>query len=137
MRLAHSTEQDVPQIQEWIKLDPHHKEHDPKWWLTGNGLLSFVLLDDKGPLCYVRLDKEDNMVRLHTQFGPREEVNKIRLIKGMLHCIPIVISFSMGQRDVTGVVFSSVSESLIFFMEKKYDFKSVGNDDYVLDFEAK
>lgn len=133
MKLTESTLSDIKQLTEWIASDSYHKvQGQAEWWLTGNGgLLSFCLQDEKGPLCYVRLDAPyEGLVRLHTQFGPIEEVSKIRLVRGMLKCIPIVIDFSKNQ-GALGIIFNSVSPTLIAFMSK-YGFRPTEDDDFVL-----
>ncbi len=56
--LSPTTRKDIPKIEEWIAVDPFHKDedqHSAEWLLTGNGILSFCVADDQGPLCYVRL----------------------------------------------------------------------------------
>ncbi len=136
IKLTASAAGDIPQIEEWVAADPYHKHQgQPEWWLTGNGLLAFCLQDDKGPLTYVRLDEEGEYVRIHTQFAPESEVSKRRLIAGMIQCMDSLIVAYVGKRN--GMIFNSVSPALIAFMNKKYEFKSVGGDDYRLDFEVK
>lgn len=129
-----STEQDLPQIAAWVAADPYHKHQgQPEWWLTGNGLLAFCLLDDKGPLTYVRLDEEGEYVRINTQFAPREEVSQRRLVVGMLKCMKVLTELYI--KDKKGFVFDSVSPTLIAFMSKREGFSSIGNDQYQIDFE--
>ena len=137
-KLTPTTQEDIEQIKEWISLDPFHKDDlsfkEPEKLLTGRGLLSFCLSDDFGPLCFVRLDAEGEMVRFMTQFGPEEEVSKKRLIVGLLSTgIPALIAFAKGK-GYKGLVFESINESLINFMAKQGFKSSVGND-YVLTFE--
>ena len=128
---------DIPQIEEWIAKDPYHKHQgQSEWWLTGNGLLAFCLQDDKGPLTYVRLDEEGEYVRIHTQFAPEEIVSKRRLVLGMVQCLTELVKIYQSQSKA-GLIFSSVSPLLIAFMKKYFNFKSVGGDDYRLDFEVK
>jgi hypothetical protein len=136
--LTATTEVDLPQISEWIQADPYHKD-DPRnqaeFLMTGLGLLTFCLTDDKGPLCYVRLDAEGDLMRLATQFGPEEEVSKRRLVVGLLNeGIPAIIAFGK-ENGYKGIIFESVSPSLIAFMDKA-GFKSVGGVDYQLTFEV-
>lgn len=133
--LRPTTESDVEQIQEWIQLDPWHKD-DPTWkadgLLTGNGVLCFCLSDDKGPLCFVRLDAEGSMLRLATQFGPEMEVSKSRLAKGLLSTgIPAIVEFGK-VKGYKGIVYESTNESLINFMKIQGFFKAAGKDDYAL-----
>jgi hypothetical protein len=93
-------------------------------------------MDSQGPVCFVRLNTdEDNRVEIHTQFAPPEEVSKIRLIKGMLWCIPVVTEFA-DSKQAKGLVFSSRSESLITFMKTRFSFVFIGDDKYAFDFET-
>lgn len=132
-----STENDLEQLTEWIQHDPYHFHlGQPEWWLTGvkDSLLAFCLMDGRGPLTYVRLDNEGEYVRIHTQFAPEAVVGKRRLIVGMIQCMEQLIRLYTPSK--MGMVFNSVSPTLIAFMSKKFGFKPVGNDDYQLDFEG-
>lgn len=134
IKLVASTVDDAKQIQAWTDVDQWHKgQNNPLWWVTGNGLLAFVLTDDKGPLCYVRLDREDKLVRLHTQFAPANEVGKLRLVRGMMKCIPIIVDIA-NKNKAEGVVFSSSSPTLVAFMRNKFGFELAQDGDYVLAF---
>ena len=135
IKLVPSTEQDIEQLTEWIKSDPYHKDClNPVWWLTGadGSLLCYCLQDSEGPLCYVRLDPKDSdgLIRLHTQFAPVEQISKIRLVKGMLKCVPIMMEFCK-QQQATGLVFESRSSLLIDFMKRKFGFKDLSQDQFV------
>lgn len=134
MKLIPSTEQDITTLTQWIQNDPYHKDYlDPLWWLTGadGTLLAFCLTDDQGAICFVRLDeKNDNTIRLHCQFAPRDQVSKIRLLKGMLKCIPVVQSFCRNE-GASGIVFQSVNPLLIDFMKRKFGFEHVSQNDYL------
>jgi hypothetical protein len=139
IKFTPSTYEDLEQLGEWILHDPYHFHlGQPEWWLTGaaGSLLAFCLMDDRGPLTYVRLDEEGEYVRIHTQFAPKTEVSNRRLVVGMIYAVKSLIKLyeSEGKK---GLVFNSVSPSLIGFMDKHLGFKSVGNDDYRLDFEEK
>jgi hypothetical protein len=94
------------------------------------------LMDDKGPLTYVRLDDEGEYVRLHTQFAPVSEVSKRRLVVGMLQCMELLTNTYKAQQGRKGFVFQSVSPTLIAFMGKRQGFSSIGNDEYRVDFEV-
>lgn len=130
-----STLDDVEQIKEWAQVDPYHfHQGEPEWWLTGNGgLLAFCLQDELGPLAYVRLDTEGDLTRLHTQFAPETVVSKKRLVVGMLAAIPTTIPY-LKKQGSRGIIFNSVSSSLIGFMSK-IGFFPVSGDDYALSFE--
>jgi hypothetical protein len=137
MKFSESTEQDIEQLTEWIAHDPYHfHQGQPEWWLTGaeGSLLAFCLMDDRGPLTYVRLDTEGEYVRIHTQFAPESVVSKRRLVVGMITAIEILTNIykSSGSK---GLIFNSVNPSLIGFMNCLH-FTAVGNDDYRKDFEV-
>ena len=135
INLSESTKADLQQIEEWIIADPYHKHQgQPEWWLTGNGLLAFCLMDDKGPLTYVRLDDEGEYVRINTQFAPREIVSQRRLVVGMLKCMSVLTD--LYKTNKKGFVFESTSPTLIAFMSKRQGFSSTGNDQYLVDFEG-
>src|SRR5216684_7331739 len=134
MRFTPSMIEDVPQLLEWIQIDPYHfHQGQPEWWLTGadGSLLAFCLMDERGPLSYVRLDAEGEYVRIHTQFAPELVVSKRRLVVGMIWAVKclVVMYKSWGK----GFVFNSINSSLIAFMNKHLGFKPVGNNDYRLD----
>jgi hypothetical protein len=130
-----STADDLEQLGEWIAADKLSRPSTPSWWFTGQGLLTFCLQDSIGPVCYVRLEREDQMTRLHTLFGPPEEVHKIRLVKAMLKAIPVVIEYSKST-GASGVVFDSKSESLISFMKRQGFISLDKGDDFVLYFKV-
>lgn len=129
---------DLDILAEWIKHDPYHFHlGQPEWWLTGaeNSLLAFCLMDERGPLSYVRLDDEGEYIRIHTQFAPEAVVSKRRLLVGMIQAVEKLIEIFTAAH-AKGMIFNSVSPTLIAFMIKKFGFKAVGNDDYRLDFEG-
>jgi hypothetical protein len=135
INLSPATSDDLPQLIEWINADPYHKDQgQPEWWLTNNGLLAFCLMDDKGPLTYVRLDEEGEYVRINTQFAPESIVSKRRLVVGMIRCMSVLTDIYKTQAK-KGFVFESVSPTLISFMSKRQGFSSIGNDQYRVDFE--
>lgn len=137
MKFTESTESDIEQLSEWIKADPYHKDClNPYWWLTGNGgLLSYCLQDNRGPTMYVRLDKENDLLRLHTQFSPESEVSKLRVVKSLLWALP-KMEVIAHENNLKGFIYKSVSPSLIDFMKKKFGFVSADSDnDYQMMFE--
>jgi hypothetical protein len=129
---------DLNQLQDWIRQDPFHCD-DETWensegMLTGNGLLAFKLVDEKGALCFVRLDAEGELVRITIQFALENEVSKRRLVVGLVKLgIPMMVK-AAKNKGFKGLVFRSVSESLIKFGIKQ-GFKAIGNDDYAMAFE--
>jgi hypothetical protein len=136
IRLLPVTREDLPQIEEWIRQDEWHRD-DPKFiaeeMLTPNGLLSFCLDDEKGPVCFIRLNSDGDRVRLVIQFAPESEVSKRRLITGLIRGgIPAMKSFAK-QKGYKGLVFESVNPSLILFGIRQGFTLDKGND-YVLQF---
>jgi hypothetical protein len=91
-------------------------------------------MDSKGPLTYIRLDRESDYVRIHTQFAPESVVSKRRLVVGMIAAVKKLID--VYQSQAKGLVFNSVNKSLVAFMGNHLNFTSVGNDDYQLEFEG-
>lgn len=131
-----STLSDIEQLTEWIAHDPYHfHQGHPEWWLSEaeGSLLAFCLMDNRGPLAYARLDAEGEYVRINTQFAPESVVSKRRLVVGMIWAVRCLIKLYKGGA-VKGFVFNSVNPSLIGFMDKHLGFKSIGSDDYRLDF---
>lgn len=134
INFSESTSADVKQITEWTARDLYHTEEYPEWWLTGNGLLAFCLMDERGPLAYVRLNAEGEYVRIHTQFAPESIVSKRRLVVGMIECVRKLIEIYKAD-EKKGLIFGSISPTLVAFMDKHLGFKPVGISDHRLDFE--
>jgi hypothetical protein len=127
-----STEQDLEQIQDWTDRDKHHRgQNNARWWLTGNGLLSFALYDGKGAVFYVRMDGGE-YARLSVQFAPEEIVSKIRLTKAMLQTFPKLVDIAR-ENGSKGMIFYSESPTLIGFMGK-LGFKDQGDGNFKLTF---
>lgn len=134
INISETTQDDIPQIAEWIAADPWHSG-DPKWqhpenMITGCGLMSFCLEDESGPLAYVQLLDYGNDARIAMQFAPEEQVNKRRLILGLIKVgIPVMLGLAEGF-EKKGLVFETFSPLLIGFAEKN-GFRRVGEtDDY-------
>ena len=139
LRLTSTEFSDLYQIREWMAIDPWHSHLPIKTaeeLLTGRGLLCFCIQDDKGPLVFVRFDKddEDGVFRVSTQFGPESEVSKRRLIVGIQRqLVPTIVAFGKDKK-FKGAVYESISPKLIEFMSK-FGFRPAGNNDYMLTFE--
>jgi hypothetical protein len=132
IRFEVSKEQDLEQIQDWTDLDRYHRgQHNPKWWLTGNGLVAFRLDDSKGAVFYVRLDGGE-YARLSVQFAPEELVPKIRLVRAMLQTFPKLVEIAK-ENGSKGMIFYSESPTLIGFMSR-LGFKDQGDDNFKLTF---
>jgi len=136
MKLTPSTEQDVEQLTEWIKADEYHKDVlNPHWWLTGNGLLSFRLEDSKGVAMYVRLDRDEDLLRMNFQFAPPEVVSKMRVARTLLWIVPKMRVIA-DQNQLKGLIFRSRSPNLVTFGQVAFSFVPVENNDYKLMFEV-
>lgn len=137
MKLDTSNQNDIYQLTEWIQNDPYHRDYlNPAWWLTGNGLLSYVIVDSKGPTMFVRTDAENGLLRIHTQFAPVSEVSKLRVIKSIIFALPGMKAVAL-QNKLTGFIYKSTSPDLIKFMQVKFNFTPTGaDDDYQLPFEV-
>jgi hypothetical protein len=136
MELQASTDRDIDQLLEWIILDPYHRDQvNPFWWLTGNGILSYKIVDSQGTTMYVRLEADSKLMRIHTQFGPEDQVSKLRVIKSLVWTLPKMEAIG-NKHELTGFVFKSTSPSLIKFMITKFGFTPIGNDDYSKPFEG-
>jgi hypothetical protein len=140
LRLIATEKTDLAQIREWMKKDSWHS-HLPNQTaeelLTGTGLLCFCIQDDKGPVVFVRFDKDkdENLLGVSTQFAPESEVSKRRLIVGLTKIlIPTIIRYGKKNK-FDGAIYNSVSPKLIEFMSK-FGFNPIGGNDYVLTFEV-
>lgn len=135
IQLKASVLTDVDQIRDWIQADPWHKGlYEPEYWLTGNDCyVAFCLDDEIGPTMYVRFDREGQMLRLRTQFGPPDEVSKERISNAILEAIPAFIRNL--DKEIKGIVFETENRSLASFMKYKLNFEPIGNNDYCLKFE--
>lgn len=110
---------DQPMILRWMESDPYHCINatitGSEWWLTGMGLLSGCIEDAHGPAMFFRFDREDNLVRLHTQFGPENEVSKRRVVKVIMEALPALRTKAL-EYGGRGFIFESTSPLLIRFM---------------------
>ena len=135
-----TTLDDQPEILRWSLADPYHSSNavidGPGWWLTGADCLqAFCAEDDAGPVMYVRLDQEDNLIRMHIQYAPESEVDKSRVIETMKIGL-LTISIWAKELGNKGLIFESTSPSLIKFC-LKLGFMPADRDnvnDYVLVF---
>ena len=140
MDIRATSKTDLETIRNWIELDPWHQGSDrcrADFLLSGaGGILAFCLEDEHGPVAFVRLDKDDKRVRLATQFAPENIVSKRRLVVGMARLgIPVALKFAK-DKGYEGIVFESISPSLISFMAR-YNFKHDKDNDYLLKFEER
>lgn len=129
-----TTPMDIERLKQWIESDPYHRGTDPLFWMTGNGLLSFRVEDQKGTTMYIRLDKDDNLLRIHTQFAPENQVSKLRTVKSLILGFPKIECVARAN-SLDGYVFGSYSPDLILFMVRKFGFTPISDGDYRLLFE--
>ena len=138
INVSETTQDDVPQIAEWIAADPWHSGHpgwqNPENMMTGHGLISFCLEDESGPVAYIQLTEDvgGEYVRVAAQFAPEEQVSKRRVAKGLAKggfAIMLGLAEGYGKK---GIIFESFSPMLIEFV-KRNGFVQVGEtDDYLL-----
>jgi hypothetical protein len=126
MRFEPTTVEDVPQIKSWIALDEFHHEQDALFYLGGtNTIVAVRLMDADGVVLYLRADVEGPAVRLHVQFGPVEQVSKLRTARALMKAVP-----AFADAVKKSLVTESVSPSLIKFLQR-VGFQTVeGTDDY-------
>jgi hypothetical protein len=128
-----TTFEDVPQLARWIQADPWHTIKDSTdWWI--HGYLTFKLADDKGTVIFVRFDREKDVLRLHSQFGPLSEVSERRVASAIIQGIQNFIPYAKLD-GATGIITESISVKLVSFLQQHLGFKPVlSTDDYELDF---
>lgn len=139
IRLTETTPQDIQQVKEWIAADPWHRDDPlnqfPERMITGNGLLSFCIQDDEGPVCYVKLTEDGGLVRCAIQFGPESEISRKRVSKALTEAGVPAMKIFAKEAGYTGLIFESVNPELIAFA-KKFGFNAVGDDQFVAVFEG-
>jgi hypothetical protein len=136
VQLVASTESDLPQIQTWCKSDIDFTHHhiDPRFFLTGQGYLTTKIDDSEGTTLYARFDREDSLLRMHTQFATESIVSRKRVARAISTALPPFIEHVRAS-GITGILFETTFPGLADFM-KKFGFKKLDgeNDDYVLMF---
>ena len=130
VKFVPTVDADRPLIESWIDADFWHSVKDAKWWTFG--YLTFKLIDEHGITMFVRLDREGDLVRLHTQFAPVEEVSKKRVATAIMQAIPEFIPYAKLD-NLTGIITESISERLVAFL-KKLGFEHIAGYDYMLKF---
>ena len=134
MNLEIVTDQDLARIQDWIDQDTSKIHKQPAEWLTGNGQLAFRHDDLRGPVCYVRVDKENELLRLYYLFAPESEVSKSRNAKAILMTLGMLIDYAK-HLGLKGLIYDSKSEKLIQFVHVAFGFVPAGEDNYKLEWE--
>lgn len=121
IKFSAATLDDRPQILEWTQDDPYHSERaqniGPDWWITGSdSLLAACVEDGGGPVFYFRLDDDGDLVRLHIQFAPLNQVSKGRVARSIIRALPLWANYAKTLMK-KGIVFESINPSLIKFGE--------------------
>lgn len=118
LKYRHPTIEDLPKLNEWISVDPDHRNK-----CTGD----FFLLkpEDKGMQCIAVEDdigtifflKFTNVLSVDVQFPPEENSDKERIREALKEALAY---FSVSSRNLGyhGMIFESVSRSLIQFFQK-------------------
>lgn len=140
VKLTETNPEDVEQIREWVAVDPWHKDdplcQSPESMITGNGLLSFCVQDDEGPVCYVKLTQDGLLrVRISIQFGPESEVSRKRVSIGLAQRGVPAMKLYAKKFGYRSLVFESKNPELIAF-SKRFGFEAVGNDQFVAEVEG-
>ena len=127
------TAEDFPKLIEWMHTDIDETHHAmvPEFWITGNGYVSFQIADNEGTCFYTRFDKEQDGLRMHTQFAPESTVSKQRNVDAILATLPTFIE--KVRKDFQFIVFETTFPKLAFFMQVALGFRLVeGSNDYRL-----
>ena len=134
MKFSPAISDDLPRIAEWIGADPSKRDTPAEWFLTGTECIFAACVEDQsGPVMYVKLIREGSLARLHTLFiAPETAASKRRIVSVMLEGFPKLVAV-LGEQGLTGIVFESISESLVAFMTK-FGFKHADQNDYELMF---
>lgn len=138
IKLTETTSQDVEQIREWVAADPWHCNdllcQHPELMITGYGLLCFCVQDDEGPLFYVKLTEDGELIRCAVQFAPESEVSRKRTAQGLAEVGIPAMKMYAEQTGYKGLIFESENSELTAFT-KKLGFDAVGGNQFVMAFE--
>lgn len=127
-------QEDLQLLKSWIGNDPWHTNKEAVEWWT-KGYISFKLVDELGPTVFIRFDREDDRVRLHSQFAPSQEVSEKRVAISIVDAIPRFIEKAKVD-GVKAIVTESVSPKLVAFLTSRVGFDYAGHgNDYVLSFQ--
>jgi len=132
LKLREVTEQDYPQLEEWIAADPAHASlFEPDFFLgrevDSSGQLApdpratcYALDDDQGTVFYIRLSRA---ARVHMQFPPAREIQgqvrrtAIALVKGMAF-----LEVGLSRAGAAEWIFSTESTGLKKIAERALGF---------------
>jgi len=103
--------------------------------VTGHGLLSFCVQDDEGPVCYVKLTKDEDLVRCAMQFAPEAEVSRKRVSMALNIAGVPAMKIYAEKEGYRGLVFESINPELIEF-SKRFGFEAAGNNKVIAVFKG-
>jgi hypothetical protein len=139
VRLETTTEKDLPTIDAWCAYEPYLSRAIYNIaFLTASpdSILCFRLDDSAGPTMFVRVEKDlyDRHARMHILFAPESSVSRMRVAKAVVKTFPTILQH-FKDLGYEGLIFDSVSQSLIRFLSK-FGFKAVDNtNDFLLKFD--
>lgn len=108
----------IRRLAEWMKTDPFHQEQEVDPWYRKDGtfLVACWVYDDVGPVMFLRADAEGEYVRLHIQFGPVEQISRLRQARAIMKGWPSFVD-TVTVPGVKGIIFNSINPSLVTFMK--------------------
>ncbi len=133
IKITETTPQDVEQIKEWLAADPWHVDDPrnmPELMVTGQGLMSFCIQDDIGPVMYMKFTDDGDNMRVGVQFAPPEIVSKRRVALSLIKVgFPLMKGYGQGLGK-KGVVFESFNPALTEFCGKNGFMNVEGSNDF-------
>jgi hypothetical protein len=139
-KLLPVTAEDFPKLIEWIRedIDETHHAMVPEFWQTGaDCFLNLKVADAEGDVFFVRFDREQDGLRMSTQFAPPTVVSKKRVTEAILGTLPAFIE-RVKQDGIQFIVFETTFPHLAGFMQINLRFRLVeGTNDYKLNFAVK
>ena len=93
--------EDILMLTVWIEADRVHRDRiKPEFFTERTTNIScYAIQDDKGPVIFVRQEKEGDAFRLHTQFPP---TSRRRIVKALEQAYPLVAADAKrrGYREI-------------------------------------
>jgi hypothetical protein len=126
MRYRKTSAEDLARLNEWVAVDPAHKDV-----ITGSffapsgdhkGVTYMTVEDEQGAVFYLRLE---NALRVYAQFPPGEEKNNMRLTIALKHAFIFVSRWAEGN-GYHEMLFDSMSNKLINLF-KRFKFQELAN----------
>lgn len=112
-------------LEKWLASDPEHsKTSDLSRWIPPavphKGVKYLAVEDDIGVVGYLVLE---NVLRIHVQFAPESETDRIRV--AMEEFMPRIKAASSAEYKE--IIFESVSAGLVWFL-RKFGFRKSKNE---------